>query len=378
MKKIVVLVIVSFVLFSCKSKTDTGRFYLAGEIKNIPDQKIYLEQLFFTQKDPEVLDTAEIKNGKFEVSGIAQEEGLFRLRFEKLEHGFIFINDQSKINFKADIKDLSLEGPVFNTAANNLLKKLLVNINDRSKTLMEVAGNIEKLKTVNTNDSLMAIEKAKVTELTNSYNSFMLKFIDTTTDPVVAIFAAGNVDPVALKDAIPKLEKKFPKHQGVASLVLQYNQFMAKQNEPKPVKSGMPQVGDNAPDFTMNDVNDKPVSLSSFKGKFVLVDFWASWCGPCRGENPAVIAAYNKFKGKNFTILGVSLDDDKAAWIQAIKDDGLNWKQVSDLKGWQSAAALLYGFDAIPYNVLIDPQGKIIATALRGEALEKKLSEVLQ
>ena len=109
-----------------------------------------------------------------------------------------------------------------------------------------------------------------------------------------------------------------------------------------------------------------------------MIDFWASWCGPCRGENPNVVAAYNQFKDKNFTVLGVSLDKNKQAWLDAIKEDKLTWQHISDLKYWSSAAAPLYGFDGIPYNVLIDPQGKIIATNLRESALQNKLAEVLK
>jgi len=138
-------------------------------------------------------------------------------------------------------------------------------------------------------------------------------------------------------------------------------------------------VGAMAPDFTQNTPDGKALALSSLRGKYVLIDFWASWCGPCRRENPNVVTAYNKFKDKGFTILGVSLDKDtgREAWLKAIEKDGLAWNQVSDLKYWQNAAAKDYGVQAIPQNFLIDPNGKIVATNLRGEKLQETLSQLL-
>jgi peroxiredoxin len=137
-------------------------------------------------------------------------------------------------------------------------------------------------------------------------------------------------------------------------------------------------IGNYAMDFTQNDTLGKPVSLSSFKGKYVLVDFWASWCGPCRRENPNVVKVFNKYKDRNFTILSVSLDrpDAKDKWLAAIHKDNLTWTHVSDLKYWDNAVAKQYGIRAIPQNLLLDPQGKIIAKNLRGEDLDAKLTDV--
>ena len=129
--------------------------------------------------------------------------------------------------------------------------------------------------------------------------------------------------------------------------------------------------------FTQNDVDGRPVHFADFRGKYVFVDFWASWCAPCRAENPNVLAAYNRYKDKNFTVIGVSLDDNEAKWKKAIQDDNLPWTQVSDLKGFKNEVSTYYGIRGIPTTLLVGPDGKIIAKDLRGEAIHEKLAQLL-
>ena len=380
MKKLFAAAAVAAILFSCNNNTDKGKFTLSGELKASPDQKIYLEQLYFSDKQPEVLDTGEIKAGKFTVTALAPEQGLFRIRTQEGATAF-FINEDFKINFTGTaIGQEPLSGS-FSGPANSSLKKLTqymdsisLLMSNKNRLIMEFTKSGVK----QTDSTFMAISN-ELTILNDNFSKYSFAYADTAKNAVVALFAA-TIAPVELSKfeaPLAKLVKRFPDHKGIAD-ALAYVKLKASQPQAQTQPHTAPTIGDMAPEITMNDVDDKPFSLSQLRGKYVLIDFWASWCGPCRGENPNVVAAYNQYKDKNFTVLGVSLDKSKQAWLDAIKEDHLTWKQISDLKYWSSAAAPLYGFDGIPYNVLIDPQGKIIATGLRESALQNKLAEVLK
>ncbi len=172
----------------------------------------------------------------------------------------------------------------------------------------------------------------------------------------------------------------FEYYKGMLHLYYLEQQQFVKENPSSPVSlyAKRSLVGVAAADFSQPDANGKPIALSSFKGKYVLVDFWASWCGPCRAESPNLVKAYDKYKSKNFEIFGVSLDLSKDKWLKAIRDDKYSWPQVGDMKGWENAASQQFGILGIPFNMLLDPNGVVIARNLRGEALEKKLEEILK
>lgn len=384
MKKIIPALFIAVLLYACNPGSEMVKFSVTGELKGAPDQKIYLEELFFNGKQAAVLDTGQIKNGLFLVSTVAAEQGLYRLRNEAGDENFIFINDGTDILFSAVSGNPEISNQQFSGSANSSFKKLMLyadSLGSLISSKYRLLNEFTKLGVPQT-DSIFGVVSDDYKQLTKTLSAYCFKYADSAQSPILSLYAATMAPVEMSKFEIPvtNLTKRFPKHNGIASaLAFIKTQIIAQsrpaQTQPKP-STGV-SLGNVAPELTMNDVNDKPFSLSQLRGKYVLIDFWASWCAPCRDENPNVVAAYNQFKDKNFTVLGVSLDKNKEAWIAAIKEDKLNWHQISDLQYWNSAAIPLYRFDGIPYNVLIDPQGKIIAADLRGSALQRKLAELI-
>jgi peroxiredoxin len=254
---------------------------------------------------------------------------------------------------------------------------LLDNYSRKDSALYVTFMQLDSLQKNKASDSVLNIVRQQRDQQIADMNAYVKNFINQSKSPANRFFAIGNFAlrsmPMNESKALAEASAdKFKEHSGLAKLKSLFAVQAAQQPPAHPL------LNKQAPEISMPDITGNTFNLSSLRGKYVLVDFWASWCKPCREENPNVVAAYNQFKNKNFTILGVSLDNDKNAWIKAIQKDGLNWTHISDLKMWETSVVNTYQFEGIPFNVLIDPQGKVIATNLRGPALTQQLSQILK
>lgn len=378
MKKILLL---AFAVASLASQAQK-QFTLQGSVSNLK-MKVTKVFLSYSSNGASVLDSASVVDGKYSFTGSIAEPVFSRLRASYQDTGTKVI---MAISFKRDMASVFLEGSKVKVVSTDSFSNIKVTGSAIHKAYL---GLQDQLKDINARSEALSKEysalyqkkdeegmkkmEAKFDELSKETKKVYKEYVTKNPKSPIALYAlkqfAGwdinpeEVDP--LFASLSEATKQLP------SAV----EFSEKVEIAR--KTG---IGRFAMEFTQNDTAGIPVSLSSFKGKYLLVDFWASWCGPCRQENPNVVKAFNAYKDKGFHILGISLDQPNAhdKWMKAIHDDKLTWTHVSDLKFWKNAIAVQYGIQAIPQNLLLDKEGKIIAKNLRGEELAAKLAELLK
>ena len=392
------LIIVSFVaigLVKCGDSTREKKFFVSGTITNSQAKMIYLEKVPAATMQPLVIDSTMLKkDGSFSLKADPGESVVYNLRLDQNKYPVAsVINDVDEVKLNIvmskEKNEFSEKYEVEGSPASQQMKTFMYDFNNELQKIFLISLKADSLQKNGLGDSLLIplLDEQKV--IGDGIRKYSEEALSKSGDPALTLFELGYYQSTAngagfglqpfsndeVKAIIDQSAAKFPMHQGLAAI----KTSLARQMQ---ADAAVPAswVGREAPDFGMPDVSGNEVKLSSFKGKYVLVDFWASWCAPCRQENPNLVKAYHQFKDKNFTVLGVSLDrpGQKDKWVKAINDDKLAWTNISDLQFWNSEVVSLYGFNGIPFNVLVDPEGKVIAEGLRGESLVAKLGEVLR
>ena len=359
-----ILSILFFLPLLSLAQSGNKSFTVNGTIKGVANGTTVF--IFNEEISADTLAKAKITNGQFALKGSVPEKALYYIGFSNNAKRYYLYVDNKPMVFTGDINVLD-KATVTGSPAHSDFREMTKTFDPLLNKLNTLGNAYNTTQDAAKKDSLFTQIRATVEKIDAKVNTYVTSKPATDVSALILLITSN------LSQDYQILGQRF---NSLAAEVQEsyYGRLVRDIIE----KAMVGTVGTNAIDFTQADTSGNQVSLSSFKGKYVLVDFWASWCGPCRRENPNLVAAYNQFKNKNFTVLGVSLDKGKDAWLKAISDDGLTWTHVSDLKFWSNEAAQLYKISSIPQNMLIDPAGKIIGKNLRGEELQQKLKEILQ
>ncbi len=371
-------IILSFLFISligCNEKNSEARYTIAGTIQNASNQKLMLQEVPYGGKPIITLDSTTLgADGKYAFDFIAKQEGIYRLATDN-DLEIMFINDEEQIQVDADANNAQ-SYKVRGSKNSQALIDFLTAYKQKDSSVFATLYNLEQLQQQKAKDSSIHWLQIERTDKINALNQFVENTLSTATSPALLYYVLG-ISLRSMETAKVLALAKIAAEKTKAEPLIQFSNLLNSQVQANTPATPIA-VGAMAPEIALANENGEIVTLSSFKGKYVLVDFWASWCGPCRGENPNVVAAHEKYKNKNFTVLGVSLDDNKENWLEAIKADKLNWPHISDLKKWESSVVPSYQIEGIPFNVLLDTTGKIIAKDLRGQALQSTLAGLFQ
>lgn len=376
MHKLIAGVVLVATLASCgnadkfiKAAPGDSSYTVKGNLKGIDTGWVFLYNIQNAGGKP---DSAKLNKGDFEFKGFVSEPqfavlGVVGMNADTEPPLFVFL-EPGTFTVEASADSIG-KGKVWGGNSQKELEKYTASLKPLEEKTKKLMADYQQAVATGNADKIAEVQKS-YEGLEAENKNIVSKFVKENPSSYVSVVQLAQVfgfdpDPAVVEPLFNGLDEKLK--------TTHYGQQIKSALE----SAKKTAVGGIAPDFTLMDISGKPVSLSSYKGKYTLVDFWASWCGPCRQENPTVVKAYYMYKAKGFDILGVSLDEKKDSWQKAINDDKLAWTQVSDLQGWKSETAAQYGIKFIPMNFLLDKDGKIIAKSLRGEELIRKLGELL-
>lgn len=368
------LVACTILLIACSgNKEKSGNYEISGKLSN----GVGGESLYFEELSPEgkiILDSTKLnESGEFVFKTKNLAIGFYRVKVDESNFAMLVIDSTQKVMITGNIKDLGNTAKVEGSPDtklfldfNNLAKSFQVRIDSLQQAFQMKMASIK-------------MDSTKMDSLSNVFEPIYNKLMDENMNQVAIIVMANptslaclagiqQLNPEKYLDVYIALDKGlYGKHPG--------SKYIQRFHEEVTSISKLA-IGSASPEIALATPDGQQLSLSSLKGNVVLVDFWASWCGPCRKENPNVVKLYKKYHSKGFEILGVSLDQSKDKWVEAIKQDGLEWKHVSDLRGWESSVCPVFGINSIPFTLLVDKEGKILAKGLRGAALANRLKEI--